>query len=70
MISDEAETKLGQTPVGGKVESQVTENWWANHYYNYKKKEWVRVSKDSKYEFLGETTATDAYIENQGMWFD
>ncbi|EAL89377.1 hypothetical protein KXW98_009529 [Aspergillus fumigatus] len=67
MISDEAETKLGQTPVGGKVESQVTENWWANHYYNYKKKEWVRVSKDSKYEFLGETTATDAYIENQGL---
>lgn len=67
MISDEAETKLGQTPVGGTVESQVTEKWWANHYFNYKKKEWVHVSKDNKYEYLGETTATDAYIENQGM---
>ncbi|GFF58014.1 hypothetical protein IFM47457_05203 [Aspergillus lentulus] len=67
MISDEAETKLGQTPVGGTVESQVTEKWWANHYFNYKKKEWVHVSKDNKYEYLGETTATDAYIENQGL---
>ncbi|KAF3388561.1 hypothetical protein F1880_003329 [Penicillium rolfsii] len=67
MISDEAETKLGQTPVGGKVESQVDNLWWANHYFNTKKEEWVKVSKESKYEYLGETTATDQYITNQGL---
>lgn len=67
MISDEAETKLGQTPVGGKVESQVDNLWWANHYFNAKKQQWVKVSKESKYEYLGETTATDQYIANQGI---
>jgi hypothetical protein len=67
MISSEAETKLGQTPVGGTVESQVINLWWANHYFNYKKKEWVHTSKDSKYEYLGETTSTDAFITNKGM---
>ncbi|KAJ5301422.1 hypothetical protein N7508_006285 [Penicillium antarcticum] len=67
MISDEADTKLGQTPVGGKVQSQVDNLWWANHYFNEKKEEWVTVSKMSKYEYLGETTATDPYITNQGL---
>jgi hypothetical protein len=67
MISDEADTKLGQTPVGGKVQSQVDSLWWANHYFNEKKEEWVTVSKMSKYEYLGETTATDPYITNQGI---
>ncbi|KAJ5896344.1 uncharacterized protein N7473_005743 [Penicillium subrubescens] len=67
MISDEAETKLGQTPIGGKVESQVDNLWWANHYFNEKKQQWVKVSKPSKYEYLGETTATDQYITNQGL---
>ncbi|KAF7176528.1 hypothetical protein CNMCM7691_002846 [Aspergillus felis] len=66
MISDEAETRLGQTPVGGKVQSQVDPRWWANHYFNYKKGEWVHTSKANKYEYLGETSSTDAYIENKG----
>ncbi|EAW10834.1 uncharacterized protein ACLA_053080 [Aspergillus clavatus NRRL 1] len=67
MISDEADTRLGQTPKGGKVMSQVDNLFWANHYYNEKKGQWVHVSKSSKYEFLGETTATDQFIANQGL---
>jgi hypothetical protein len=67
MISNEAETYLGQAPKGGTVHSQVDNLWWANHYFNEKKQEWVKVSKESKYEYLGETSATDAYITNQGI---
>ncbi|RHZ49496.1 uncharacterized protein CDV56_103676 [Aspergillus thermomutatus] len=67
MISDDAETRLGQTPVGGRVHSQVDNLWWANHYFSEKKQEWVKTSKDSKYEYLGETSSTDAYITNEGL---
>ncbi|KAI2790600.1 hypothetical protein POX_d06121 [Penicillium oxalicum] len=57
----------GHSPMGGTVESHVENMWWANHYFDETREEWVHVSKNNEYEFLGETTASDAFIVHQGL---